>query len=59
MKRDKGSTAETDRDRLERQVEELRCDTRNLKLEHDLLKKANELVKKIGTPEQSGEDDDG
>lgn len=45
MKRDKGSPSETDRDELERQVEELRRDIRNLKLEHDLLKKANELVK--------------
>jgi putative transposase len=46
MKRDKRSSAETDRDELERQVEELRRDIRNLQLEHDLLKKANELVKK-------------
>ncbi|SEK15789.1 hypothetical protein SAMN05216550_15010 [Paraburkholderia tropica] len=46
MKRDKGSPAETDRDELERQVEGLRRDIRKLQLEHDLLKKANELVKK-------------
>ncbi len=38
--------AETNRDELERQVEELRRDIRNLQLEHDLLKKANELLKK-------------
>jgi transposase-like protein len=46
MKRDKGSPAETDWDELERQVEELRRDIRNLQLERDLLKKANELGKK-------------
>lgn len=47
MKRDKGSPAETSRDELERQVEALRREIRNLQLEHDLLKKANELIKKI------------
>ena len=46
MKRDKGSRAETDRDEQERQVEGLRRDIRNLQLEHDLLKKANEIIKK-------------
>ena len=46
MKRNKGSRSETDRDELERQIEGLRRDIRNLQLEHDLLKKANELVKK-------------
>ncbi|GAB2914040.1 IS3-like element ISAtu3 family transposase [Paraburkholderia jirisanensis] len=46
MKRDKRSPAETDRDELARQVEGLRRDIRNLQLEHDLLKKANELLKK-------------
>jgi len=46
MKRDKSSLAEADRDELERQVETLRRDIRNLQLEHDLLKKANELLKK-------------
>jgi putative transposase len=46
MKREKRSAAETDRDELERQVEGLRRDIRNLQLEHDLLKKANELLKK-------------
>lgn len=64
MKRDKGTPAETDRDELERQVEGLRRDIRNLQLEHDLLKKANELVKKRpgrrpATPEKPGEDDAG
>jgi len=46
MKRNKGSRAETDRDELKRQVEGLRRDIRNLQLEHDLLTKANELLKK-------------
>ena len=46
MKRDKRTPAETDRDELKRQVEGLRRDIRNLQLEHDLLKKANELLKK-------------
>jgi transposase InsO family protein/transposase-like protein len=46
MKRDKPTPAETDRDELERQVETLRRDIRKLQLEHDLLKKANELLKK-------------
>ncbi|WP_374627351.1 IS3 family transposase [Pandoraea sp.] len=46
MKRDKGSSAETDRDELERQVEALQRNIRNLQLEQDLLKKANELPKK-------------
>jgi putative transposase len=46
MKRDKGSRAETDRDELEPQVEGLRRDIRNLQLEHDLLKKANEIIRK-------------
>ncbi|MGF6575137.1 putative transposase [Paraburkholderia sp. GAS333] len=46
MKRDKGSRTETDRDELERQIEGLRRDIRNLQLERDLLKKANELIKK-------------
>ena len=35
-----------DRTALERQVESLRRDIRQLQLEHDLLKKANELLKK-------------
>ncbi|MDR7009879.1 transposase-like protein [Paraburkholderia strydomiana] len=50
MKRDKRTPAETDRDELERQVEGLRRDIRNLQLEHDLLKKANELIKKTWAP---------
>lgn len=46
MKRDKNPPTDTDRTELERQVESLRRDIRNLQLEHDLLKKANEIVKK-------------
>ncbi|MDQ9172320.1 IS3 family transposase [Oxalobacteraceae bacterium R-40] len=46
MKRDNHSPSDTDRDDLERQLEALRRDIRNLQLEHDLLKKANELLKK-------------
>lgn len=46
MKRDKRPTAGADRMDLERQVESLRRDIRNLQLEHDLLKKANEILKK-------------
>jgi transposase InsO family protein len=46
MKRDKHPPADTDRTELERQVESLRRDIRNLQLEHDLLKKANEILKK-------------
>jgi transposase InsO family protein/transposase-like protein len=46
MKRDKPPPSEADRDELERQVEALRRDIRNLRLEHDLLQKANDLLKK-------------
>ena len=46
MKRDKSPPEEVDRDELARQVEALRREIRNLQLEHDLLKKANELLKK-------------
>jgi len=46
MKRNKHPPAGTDRTELERQVESLRRDIRNLQLEHDLLKKANEILKK-------------
>lgn len=46
MKREKPSPAATDREGLERQVETLRRDIRNLQLEHDLLKGANDLLKK-------------
>lgn len=46
MKREKPSPAVADRKELEQQVETLRRDIRNLQLEHDLLKKANDLLKK-------------
>lgn len=46
MKRDTRPPAGTDRTELEEQVESLRRDIRNLQLEHDLLKKANEILKK-------------
>lgn len=46
MKHDKLPTASSDRAELERQVESLRRDIQNLQLEHDLLKKANEILKK-------------
>jgi transposase-like protein len=48
---------------LEQQVESLRRDIRKLELERDILKKANELVKKNGhrpaSPERPREDDAG
>jgi transposase InsO family protein len=46
MKREKQRPAGADRTELERQVESLQRDIRNLQLEHDLLKKANEILKK-------------
>jgi putative transposase len=46
MKRINDSPPETERAELERQVESLRRDIRHLQLEHDLLKKANEILKK-------------
>ena len=46
MKRDKRPPTNTDKAELEQQVEALQRDIRNLQLEHDLLKKANELIKK-------------
>ena len=46
MKRDKHPPSVTDRTELEQQVESLRRDIRKLQLEHDLLKKANEILKK-------------
>lgn len=46
MRRDKHPPSETDRTELERQVESLRHDIRNLQLEHDLVTKANEILKK-------------
>jgi hypothetical protein len=46
MKRKKKPAPDHERAELERQVESLRLDIRKLQLEHDILKKANELVKK-------------
>ena len=46
MKRPPDLPSEPQREELERQLEALRRDVRNLQLEHDLLKKANELLKK-------------
>ncbi|SCY91540.1 hypothetical protein SAMN03159288_05199 [Rhizobium sp. NFACC06-2] len=46
MKRRKANPKVPEREELERQLEALRRDVRQLQLEHDLLKKANELIKK-------------
>ena len=46
MKRQQGDSPNPQRDELEQQLEALRRDLRRLQLEHDLLKKANELLKK-------------
>lgn len=46
MKQHNDSPPDPERTELERQVESLRHDVRQLQLEHDLLKKANELLKK-------------
>src|SRR6202012_332791 len=46
MKRKKKPVPDHERAELEQQVESLRRDIRQLQLEHDILKKANELIKK-------------
>jgi len=46
MKHHNDSPPDPERTELERQVESLRRDLRRLQLEHDILKKANELLKK-------------
>ena len=46
MKRQQGPPTDSERAELERQIETLRRDVRRLQLEQDLLKKANELLKK-------------
>ena len=46
MKPHNDSPSDPERAELERQVESLRRDVRQLQLEHDILKKANELLKK-------------
>lgn len=53
MKRKQGAPASSDRADLEQQLETLRQDIRRLQLEKDLLKKANELLKKeLGIDQQ-------
>jgi len=46
MKRQNDLSPDPERAELERQVESLQRDIRQLQLEHDILKKANELLKK-------------
>ncbi|MEC5217774.1 putative transposase, partial [Actimicrobium sp. GrIS 1.19] len=46
MKRQNDSPPDSEPTELQRQVDSLRRDIRQLQLEHDLLKKANELLKK-------------
>jgi transposase-like protein len=46
MKRQENPSQAPDREELERQVESLQRDIRQLQLQHDILKKANELLKK-------------
>lgn len=46
MKRRQETPSAPEREELERQLESLRLDVRHLQLEHDLLMKANELIKK-------------
>ena len=53
-----------ERDELERQIESLRRDVYRLQLEHDLLKKASELILKRdghrpASPDEQGKDDAG
>lgn len=46
MKRNRSSPAAPEREELERQLDSLQRDIRQLQIERDLLKKANELLKK-------------
>ncbi len=46
MKRKNNSPPAPERKELERQLETLQHDIQKLQLEHDLLKKANEILKK-------------
>ena len=64
MKRQNNSPPVPDVAELQRQVESLQQSIHRLQLEHDILKKANELLKKRpgrqpSAPEQSGEDSAG
>lgn len=54
MKRHKNPASAPERAELEQQLESLRRDIRQLQLEHDILKKANELLKK-GSSRITGE----
>ncbi len=61
MKRKPGAPAGSDRADLERELETLRQDIRRLQLEKDVLRKANELLKKgaghrSAAPDEPGED---
>lgn len=47
MKHRQETPSNPEREELERQLESLRLDVRRLQLEHELLMKANELIKKI------------
>jgi prefoldin subunit 5 len=46
MKRNSNSTSVPEREVLERQLESLQRDIRQLQLERDLVKKANEVLKR-------------
>ncbi|PJO48171.1 hypothetical protein CWE02_10720, partial [Brucella pituitosa] len=50
MKRKNNSPPVPERKELERQLETLQHDIQKLQLEHDLLKKATELIKTYGPP---------
>jgi hypothetical protein len=53
MKHQQDSDPSSERGELEQQLETLRRDIRRLRLEQDLLKKANELLKKgLGIDQQ-------
>ena len=60
MPRKQDSSPDPERDKLEKQVEALQRNIRRLQLEQDILKKANELLKRSGhrpaAPDESGED---
>ena len=55
MKRRRAISKVPDREELERQLEALQRDVLQLQLEHDLLKKANELLKKGIHPAKAAE----
>jgi hypothetical protein len=47
MKRQSKPPVDPDKAQVEQQLESLKGELRRLQLEHDLLKKANEILKKI------------